>query len=325
MARKNDHPSPQPPEISKERIVRDLKRMGIRKGDHLGLGISLKSIGYVKGGPEVLIDALIEAVGIEGTIMMNTYTEFFFPVEVRLGWTDYVFDPDLTKVNTGVVPEIFRQHKESIRSRHPTNSVAALGKFAAYLTEQHDEDANCHFPYARLAEIDGKYLAIGIKENLVGFRHQAQYQAGLLTIVPWRRAVKYKDKDGCIKTFVLEDRPGCIKRLAELVPYLRRKGLVTDGSIGQAKALLVPARESLDIMTHVLKTNPAINLCDDALCLWCREVERRMNLYGSIQNPRYFQKYILGIYLIALINWLRERDSRLVTKVKLFIKKHLLQ
>jgi len=52
----------------------DFKKIGIQKGDHLAVTLSFKSIGHVKGGPDTFIDALIEVVGSEGTIMVNTFT-----------------------------------------------------------------------------------------------------------------------------------------------------------------------------------------------------------------------------------------------------------
>ena len=309
--------------LTKKIIIRDLEKIGVQKGDHLGLGISYKSIGYVKGGPEAFIDALISAVGSEGTIMMNAYTKSFYISEVRFGWTDYVFDPGLTKATTGLVPETFRKHKNSIRSRHPTNSIVAFGRFAKYLTGDHDENAPAYFPYSRLSEINGKFLAVGIGDSLVGLRHQAQYAAGLLEVVPWKSAVNFRDNKGKLKTFVRRDIGGCVKRLPELVAYLRKEGLVTNATIGNAKAIMVLARESLEIMTNLLKNNPEINLCDKALCFWCREIERRMNLYKRIENPSYFQKNIFLVYLLAVINWLRGRDNRIITKVRLLNAKKI--
>ena len=96
-------------EISKQHLIDDLAKMGLKNGDHLGVGLSLKSIGYVNGGPKTIIEALLEVLGPSGTLMMNAYTEFFYLAEVRLGWTDYVFDHRSTRVNTGIVPETFRQ------------------------------------------------------------------------------------------------------------------------------------------------------------------------------------------------------------------------
>lgn len=310
-------------EITKAALKKDLKAIGVGYGDHLCLGISFKHIGFVERGPDGFIDALIETIGPHGTIMMNTHSKFFNMTEVRLGWVDYVFNYKLTSAITGIVPERLRHYKDTIRSKHPTCSVAAIGKFAEYLTGGHDENAEAYLPFSKLSNINGKYLAIGIGDRLVGLRHQAQAAAGLLNIIPWKRAVKYISKDGGIQTFIFKDQGGCVKRLPELVSNLREKGFVTDGVIGQAKAVLVPVREALEVMTNLLRENPAINLCDDVLCFWCRELERRMSLYKNIENPRYFQKYVVAIYLIALMNWLRERDNRVVARTKKLIERYI--
>ena len=298
--------------------------LGVQKGDHLAVGLSFKSLGHLEDGPDTFVDALLDALGPDGTLMMNTYTEFFYRTEVELGWVDYVFDADSSRVNTGIVPEIFRQRKESIRSRHPTNSVAASGKYADYLTEGHDEEAAAYLPYARLSDIGGKYLAIGIGDRLVGFRHQAQHAARLLHIVPWVRVVTFKSGDGQTKLFALRDRGGCVRRLPELVSDLRERGFVREGRVGGASALLVPARESLHIMTAALTNNPERNLCHYLLCYWCRELERRMGLFGAVENPRFFQRNPLAIRLVALLNQVRETDSRIVAYPKRLVKQHLL-
>lgn len=309
-------------EVSKQRLIDDLVKMGLKSGDHLGVGLSLKSIGFVRGGPKTVIEALLEVLGPDGTLMMNAYTEFFYLSEVRLGWTDYVYDYRSTNVNTGIVPEIFRHWKKTIRSQHPTHSNVAYGKYAKTLLEGHDENSSAYLPYSRLSEINGKYMAIGIGDRLVGFRHQAQYKAGLLNVVPWKRAVKFRNHNGKIRTFVLVDRGGCVNKLSDLVTFLRSEGLVHDGRVGETSAVLVPAKDALERMTDLLKRQPALNLCDRPLCLWCREIERRMNLYKAIENPRLFQKNKYLIHFIAIVNWLREIDNPLVAKTKLKIKKH---
>lgn len=294
-------------EISKNHIIRDLNQIGVNKGDHVGLGLSFKSIGHVMGGPEAFIDALLEVVGSEGTIMIPTYTRFYHLSSINSINKNYVFDYRSTPAYTGLVPETLRIREDSIRSKHPTNSISAIGKYAEYLTENHNDKSRAYMPYSKLAEINGKILCIGIGDNLIGIRHEAQDLAGLLKIVPFRYGAKYKDENDGTKIFVRKDIGGCIKKLPELVPILRKKGLVNDGKIGMANSLLIPAKESLEIMTDLLKNNPSLNLCEDIKCLWCRELERRMNLFKEIDNPKFFQKNFIIINTIAIINWFRLR------------------
>jgi aminoglycoside 3-N-acetyltransferase len=288
--------------ITKDQIVRDLRSLGIHEGDHVGASLSFKSIGRVQSGPEGFIDALIEAVGSGGTIMMPTYTNFYPLSDVRSGKIDYIFDHGTTKATTGLVPEMLRNREASIRSRHPTNSITAVGEAADYLTEGHDEEAPAYLPYSRLAGIDGKILCMGVGDNLIAVRHEAQYLAGLLNVIPFRLGVNYRDGDGRIKTFIRRDRGGCIKRLPEFVPKLMQSGTIKEGRVGKARSLLMPAREGLEAMTAMLKEDPTLNLCDEISCLWCRELERRLDLYTRIENPAFFQRYRLFRIAIAWAN-----------------------
>lgn len=292
-------------EISIDRIRSDLESIGLRKGDHIGLGISFKKLGYVKGGPETFVDTLLKVVGSEGTVIIPTYTRYPFRLRIKPGKFNYIFDYRTTPAYTGIIPETIRKRKDSIRSKHPSNSIAAIGALAKYFTECHGVNSSSYLPYSKLSEVDGKILCIGIGKNLVGIRHEAQYLAGLLHILPSKQVIKYRDDYGKINLFVRRDRGGCVKKLPDLVSILKEKGLVKKYKIGLADSILLPAKESLKIMTNILKTNPCSNLCDDVLCLWCREVERRLKLYKDIETPQYFQKNHLIIKLITIINQFR--------------------
>ncbi|MCZ6675302.1 MAG: AAC(3) family N-acetyltransferase, partial [Verrucomicrobia bacterium] len=172
---------------------------------------------------------------------------------------------------------------------------------------EHDENATAYLPYSRLAELRGKTLSIGIGDKLVGIRHEAQYLAGLLTLVPFKIGVRYRDDNGEIQLFIRRDKGGCVKRLPEFVPELRRQGLVKEGNVGIGASLLIPSQDILRVMVDLLKKNPALNVCGDISCLWCREVERRLALYDTIENPAYFQKSRLLRKLIAIRNGFRLR------------------
>ena len=58
--------------ILKADIKRKLKEIGLESGDNVIVHTSLKSMGYVCGGAQAVIEALIETVGENGTIMMPT-------------------------------------------------------------------------------------------------------------------------------------------------------------------------------------------------------------------------------------------------------------
>ena len=163
-------------------------------------------------------------------------------------------------------------------------------------------------------------LFIGLNYNFVGIRHEAQYKAGLLTCIPPYRGALFFDESDRIKTHVLIDLGGCTERLPDMIINLREAGVVTEGSIGKAKAVVIPARESLDIMTDLLESNPEKYLCESPRCLWCREIERRLKLYDRIDDKKWFHRNSFLRFLLDIYNYYRLRD---IAHLKLVI--HLLR
>ncbi len=163
--------------VLKEDIVAALKQLGVDKGQNIMVHTSLSSLGFVCGGAQVVIEALLECVGDEGTIMMPTQSwknldpstgvhweepEEWWQV-IRDNWPAY--HKDITPTNTmGAVAEMFRSWPGSLRSEHPARSVAANGRYAEYLTKDHDL-SNIFgegSPIAKLYELDGYVLLIGV-------------------------------------------------------------------------------------------------------------------------------------------------------------------
>jgi len=52
---------------SADHITRDLRALGVREGGTLLVHSSLSSLGFVRGGPKAVIEALRAAIGPQGT------------------------------------------------------------------------------------------------------------------------------------------------------------------------------------------------------------------------------------------------------------------
>jgi aminoglycoside 3-N-acetyltransferase len=288
--------------------------LGIESGDHIALGMSFKSIGLISGGPQSFIEALLDVVSPSGTVMVATFTRHFPLFLVRyhkvpiLGVKLPVFRKEETLPYTGIIAEHMCNDPRAIRSNHPTGSFAAIGAKAGYLLSDHDDRSPSYSPYSKLADIKGKVLIIGLDYNFVGIRHEAQYKAGLLDCIPPYRGALFFDEDDRIKIHVRRDLGGCTERLPDMVINLREAGVVTEGSIGKAKAVIIPARESLDIMTDLLKSNPENYLCESPGCLWCREIERRLKLYDRIDDKKWFHRNSFLRFPLVIYNYYRLRD-----------------
>ena len=56
-----------------EKIKNDLINLGIKSGDTLFLRISYRAVGKIEGGPKSFIDALLDVVGTDGTIILTAF------------------------------------------------------------------------------------------------------------------------------------------------------------------------------------------------------------------------------------------------------------
>lgn len=246
--------------VIKEDIVNELKRMGLKTNDVVMVHTSLKNMGYVCGGAQTIIEALIEIVGVEGTIMMPTQSwKNLDPVEgvhweadesewqrIRDNWPAY--DKNITPTNTmGAVAEMFRKWPGSIRSDHPARSVCAWGKYAKYLTENHDisnifGDGS---PIARLYDLDGKVLLLGVGYDKNTSIHLADARA------------EYPGKHNCTEySAVMENGERVWKKydtlfvdgedFEDIGSAFEEKSQVSKGIIGEAQIRLMSQREIVD-------------------------------------------------------------------------------
>lgn len=163
--------------VLKQDVLDALKRVGVGGGQTVMVHASLSSLGFVCGGAQVVIEALLESVGAEGTIMMPAQSwknldpaagvHWEEPEEwwqaIRDHWPAY--NREITPTNTmGAVAEMFRKWPGTLRSGHPARSVAAKGKHAPYLTGEHtlSNIFGDGSPIGKLYELDGYVLLMGV-------------------------------------------------------------------------------------------------------------------------------------------------------------------
>lgn len=163
--------------ILKEDIVCALKNVGVHEGQTIMVHTSLSSFGFVCGGAQTVIEALLECTGEEGTLMMPAQSWKNLDPETGVHWEEPrewwqtirdnwpAYDKAITPTNTmGAVAEMFRKWPGALRSDHPARSVAALGRYAEYLTRDHDL-SNIFgegSPVGKLYELDGYVLLMGV-------------------------------------------------------------------------------------------------------------------------------------------------------------------
>lgn len=164
--------------VTVDSLTTQLIKLGLTQGDVVLVHSSLSSLGWVNGGAVAVVQALLKAVGENGTIVMPSQTwnitdpaKWMRP-EVPDDWiqvirdTMPVYDARTTPTRgMGQVVEVFRSWPGSIRSHHPCDSFVARGPLAAELmADHHLTDPLGHTsPLGKMYRLDGvKILLIGV-------------------------------------------------------------------------------------------------------------------------------------------------------------------
>lgn len=148
----------------KKMLKSGLEALGLEKGDAVIVHSSLKSLGNFPNREQTVIDALLEQLNDEGTLLMPCLSyETVTP-------DNPVFNVKKTPSCVGWLTEYFRNMPESRRSVHPTHSVCGIGKKADFLLGTHQIDTTpCgeNSPFSKLVQIGGKilFLGCGLKPN----------------------------------------------------------------------------------------------------------------------------------------------------------------
>lgn len=152
--------------VDKETLVAELRRLGIRRGMDLLVHSSLSSLGWVEGGAETVIEALLVAVSPSGTLLMPAITASPQDSPQNPPRMEVLRTPCPRWV--GTIPETFRRRPGVRRSLHPTHSVTALGMRAELYTQGHEQcQTPCGLgsPYVKLMDEGGYILLLGCNQQ----------------------------------------------------------------------------------------------------------------------------------------------------------------
>lgn len=178
--------------VTQERLQRDLTLLGVRSGMTLMVHTALSRVGWVCGGAQSVINALINAIGPDGTLMMPAQSPSLSDPQhwenppVPQSWWDTIrashppYDPVLTPTyGCGIVAETFRRWPETQRSAHPLLSLCARGPKAHDLLKNQplEDPLGNESPLATLEESEGMILMIGSGWETCTALHLAERRA----------------------------------------------------------------------------------------------------------------------------------------------------
>jgi len=178
--------------VTHGRLVNDLHQLGVATGDTLIVHSSLSALGFVVGGAQAVVEALLETIGPTGTLTMPGHSaglsepSYWKNPPVPEDWWPIVrssmpaFDPILTPLRQmGAIAETFHRHPGVQRSSHPQVSHMALGPLANFITSAHSlgDGLGERSPLARLYECDARVLLLGVPYANNTSLHLAEYRA----------------------------------------------------------------------------------------------------------------------------------------------------
>ena len=242
-------------------LVRDLRTLGVRPGEALMIHASLRAIGPVEGGANGVLDALDEAVGPDGTLLMilGAVVDHEWvnarPEEERAALLEGVppYDPEtaLPLPEVGYLAEAFRTRSGTRVNDNPSGRFAARGAAvdALFRDAPWDHYYGPDSPLDRLCRMGGRVLRMGANPDTTTVLHYAEYLAD----VPNKRWIvrhyRVRGPDGLALTRTvtcLDDEDGIVEwdgedEFALILEAYRATGRARTGLVGRAESELIDA------------------------------------------------------------------------------------
>lgn len=199
--------------FTREQLAADLMRLGLTRGATVLVHASLRLVRPLGRQPAVVVDALLDVIGRQGTLVVPAYTTWnstsstafrsaiagMTPSEIDAYKQSLPsFDPLATPVwRMGVLAEYVRTMKGAFRSAHPQSSFAAIGAKAEKLMACHTR--NCHLgehsPLGAMYTEDASVLMLGTEYSTSSVFHLAEsyYTAKPLRVYECRVAGEVDD------------------------------------------------------------------------------------------------------------------------------------
>lgn len=256
--------------ISRAELANQLSSIGVAAGDVLLVHTSYSAARPIEGGPTGLIDALLEALGPGGTLVMPTMTD-----------GEAIFDPRATPtLDMGITAELFWRRDGVSRSTHPGGSFAATGPHASMicapqpLAPPHGLDS----PVGRVHDLDGKVLLIGVHHSESTTIHLAE----ALAKVPYSvsHPCVIAGEGGEPTTIMIPETDHCCENFRAIGPLLHARGEQSSGDVGHAPSILARSRDVVACAMQQLAYNPLFFLCPRHT--GCVECDRA---HASIEEP----------------------------------------
>lgn len=258
------------PVVTLTELVASFRGLGLDRGLTVMAHSSLSAFGWVEGGPETVLRALLEVLGPEGTLCLPTLCQR--DKERRFETWDMATSPS----DVGRLTEVFRLWPGAIRSDHATHSVSALGPLAESITAGHAAAYGRPGPWGPAAfghgspwdqfyRLNVRYCFFGVSFRVNTMRHyiQSVLVEALLAAAPLER------RAGLAERLTGWCKPGVWPNWDDekMEARLASQGLVRYAPVGAATCRAIPARTLVEETLRILRAERE-DWLDEAFRQW---------------------------------------------------------
>lgn len=275
--------------VTKNDIIKVCSELGLKKTDTIIIHSSMKSFGYVEGGPVTVIEGFREFLS-EGTLCFPALRQKNF------GKSYVDWDINNTPSDVGFLSETFRTYPGVLRSDQETHSVTAIGKDAEFITSAHrggkkrvclygDYAFSYTSPWQRICDMGGKVVFIGVPMKVNTMKHlvESTVVTDILDSIEDKatREEAYAQVSNCFavppRGATPSGRPagfwywydGC-----KMQEHFENLGLITTAYCGDSKIMCIDADKFRDEWYKQLRYNYKNWVTDEDLLEWLEKYNK---------------------------------------------------
>ena len=235
-------------------IAAGLREIGVRAGMQLMVHSSLSRFGFVEGGARAVIDALMEVITPQGTLLMPSFNHGAAFEEGAPGF----YDPSETPTTNGAIPDLFWRLPGVSRSLNPTHPFAAWGRDHQSLTQFHHRTLTMgpESPLGRLCSAGGYGLLLGVGYGSNTFHHVVEMFTNAPCLGQRSEAYPVRLPDGRTvlgRTWGWRASACPIDDYARYQTEMEARALHRVGMIAKSRITLFRLQDCYEVIAHLLQ------------------------------------------------------------------------